>query len=300
MYKKAVACFWTTDELQFNNEKHDFNTYLNKDEQRFIKHILAFFAQSDGIVIENLVENFCKEIQISEARSFYTFQAAIETIHGEAYSLLIENYVESAEEKSSLFAALQHYPAIKKKADWALKWIGDKSSAFAQRIAAFSMVEGIFFSGSFAALYWIRQKGILHALTFSNELIARDEGMHTEFAAMLFNEICPNPTAEEKEIIKQMAREAFDIETQFFESALPVSLIGMNFTLMCQYIKYVTDKLLLQLINEKLFKVENPFDFMENISLEGKTNFFERRVSEYQKMNVLSGGTTDFKTDETF
>lgn len=299
MYKTAVASFWTVEEVTFKSDKDEFDA-LNANERHFLKTILAFFAQSDGIVMENLSVNFANEVNSAEARNFYAFQEAIEAIHNEMYSLLIETFISDSVEKKEIFNALENFPTIRKKADWALKWLSNNGSHFAQRLAAFSMVEGVFFSGSFAAIFWIKQRNILHALTFSNELISRDEGLHTDFACLLFQKICPKPTPEEKEIVIQMMKEAVDIESHFFSDALPVSLIGMNVKLMVQYIKFVADRLLVELIGTKYYQVENPFTFMENISLEGKTNFFEKKVGEYQKMNVKSGGTSEFQLDADF
>jgi len=299
MYKKAVASFWTVEEIEFKDDCKEFNN-LNPNERHFLKTILAFFAQSDGIVMENLAVNFSSEVNSAEARNFYAFQEAIEAIHNETYSLLIESLVTDMEERNEMFNALENFDTIKKKADWARKWI-NSDCPFAQRLCAFSMVEGVFFSGSFAAIYWIKQKkGILNALTFSNELISRDEGLHTDFACMLFKKVCPNPTTAEMGIVKQMMREAVEIESDFFQYALPCSLIGMNEKLMVQYVKFVADRLLKELIGVKIYEVENPFSFMDNIALEGKTNFFERRVGEYQKMGVAVASSNTFDINADF
>jgi len=299
MYKKAVASFWTVEEVEFNDEHKRF-AELKPAEQHFIKQVLAFFAHSDGIVNENLVQNFYNEVQMPEARCFYAFQIAIETIHEEMYSLLIDTYVKESEEKQKMFKALDNFPAIRMKADWALKWMANKDAMFAQRIAAFAIVEGVFFSGSFAAIFWLKTRCQLNGLTFSNELISRDEGLHTDFASLLFRKLTPRPTPQECQIIIDMMDEAVKIESNFFTDALPVSLIGMNVDLMCQYIKFVADRLLVDLIGKKHYQVKNPFDFMENISMEGKTNFFERRVGEYQRMDVKEGRDSTFNLDANF
>jgi len=302
MYKKAVASFWTAEEIDFKNEHEEF-IKLNAGEQHFIKQVLAFFAASDGIVNENLVQNFYNEVQMSEARNFYAFQTAMEAIHGEVYSLLIDTYVKDSEEKHKMFNALDNYPTIRQKADWALKWMVNKKAPLALRLCAFSIVEGIFFSGSFAAIFWLKDQGQrikLHALTFSNEMISRDEGLHTDFACLLFRKLCPSPTEEEQNVIIEMVKEAVEIEKEFFTGALPVNLIGMNCKQMCTYIEFVSDRLLKDLIGRKYFNVTNPFQFMENISMEGKTNFFERRVGEYQKMDVTQGRDSKFDLDADF
>ncbi|TRY76657.1 hypothetical protein TCAL_12878 [Tigriopus californicus] len=284
MYKKAEASFWTAEEVDLSKDLDDW-AKLKEDERYFVSHILAFFAASDGIVNENLVERFMAEVQIPEARCFYGFQIAIENIHSEMYSLLIDTYVTDAQEKEHLFNALETVPAVRKKADWALKWINDRESTFGERIMAYACVEGIFFSGSFAAIFWLKKRGLMPGLTFSNELISRDEGLHTDFACLMFKHLKNRPT---KERIYQIVTEAVVIESEFLTDALPVNLIGMNCDLMVQYIKFVADRLLLELDCQKHYRVENPFDFMDNISLEGKTNFFEKRVGEYQKAGVMS------------
>ena len=284
MYKKAVASFWTVEEVDLSKDLNDWDN-LKDGERHFISHVLAFFAASDGIVNENLVENFAQEVQIPEARCFYGFQIAIENIHSEMYSLLINTYIRDRDEQTRLFNAIETLPCIKKKADWALKWISTKSASYAERIIAFASVEGIFFSGSFAAIFWMKKRGLMPGLTFSNELISRDEGLHTDFACLMYKHLVNKP-AEER--VKTIVCDAVKIEQEFLTDALPVNLIGMNCVLMCQYIEFVADRLLLELGCSKVYNVENPFDFMENISLEGKTNFFEKRVGEYQKCGVMS------------
>ena len=295
-YKKQQACFWTAEEIDLHSDLNDWNTKLTDDERYFIKHILAFFAASDGIVNENLAENFVNEVQYSEAKFFYGFQIMMENIHSETYSLLIDTYIKDEEEKDRLFKAIDVFPAIKKKADWALKWI--ESDSFAERLIAFAAVEGIFFSGSFCSIFWLKKRGLLPGLTFSNELISRDEGMHCDFAVHLHNNHLVNKVPKER--IKEIIISALDIEREFITESLPVSLIGMNATLMTQYLEYVTDRLLLEFGCEKEYEATNPFDFMEMISLEGKTNFFEKRVSEYQKAGVKSGGTGSISFDADF
>merc|ERR1712004_687042 len=284
MYKKAMASFWTAEEIDLSMDLADW-AKLKDDEKHFIKHVLAFFAASDGIVNENLVERFMKEVQVPEARCFYGFQIAMENIHSEMYSLLIDTFIKEAEERERLFNAIETVPAVKKKADWALKWIGNDNAAYSERVVAFASVEGIFFSGSFAAIFWLKKRGLMPGLTFSNELISRDEGLHTDFACLMFRHLVDKPSQER---IYEIVCNAVDIEIEFLTEALPVALIGMNSVLMIQYIKFVADRLLRELSCEKVYNVENPFDFMENISLEGKTNFFEKRVGEYQKMGVMN------------
>ena len=295
-YKKQEACFWTAEEIDLHQDLTDWNTKLTDDERYFVKHILAFFAASDGIVNENLAENFVNEVQYSEAKFFYGFQIMMENIHSETYSLLIDTYVKDEAEKSDLFHAIEVFPAIKKKADWALKWID--SDSFAERLIAFAAVEGIFFSGAFCSIFWLKKRGLMPGLTFSNELISRDEGMHCDFAVHLHNTHLINkvPTARIREIIL----DALIIEREFITESLPVSLIGMNSKLMTQYLEFVTDRLLLELGLEKEFNVTNPFDFMDMISLQGKTNFFEKRVSEYQKAGVLNQETKEEKEKYSF
>ena len=295
-YKKQQACFWTAEEIDLHSDLTDWNSKLTDDERYFIKHVLAFFAASDGIVNENLAENFVNEVQYSEAKFFYGFQIMMENIHSETYSLLIDTYIKDEEEKDRLFKAIEVFPAIKKKADWALKWI--ESDSFAERLIAFAAVEGIFLSGSFCSIFWLKKRGLLPGLTFSNELISRDEGMHCDFAVHLHNNHLVNKVPKER--IRDIIISALNIEREFITESLPVSLIGMNATLMTQYLEYVTDRLLLEFGCEKEYESTNPFDFMEMISLEGKTNFFEKRVSEYQKAGVKSGGTGSISFDADF
>ena len=274
-YKKQQACFWTAEEIDLHSDIVDWTTKLTDDERYFIKHILAFFAASDGIVNENLAENFVNEVQYSEAKFFYGFQIMMENIHSETYSLLIDTYVKDEVEKDRLFRAIEVFPAIKKKAEWALKWI--ESDSFAERLIAFAAVEGIFFSGAFCSIFWLKKRGLLPGLTFSNELISRDEGMHCDFAVHLHNNHIVNRVSKDR--IKEIIVDALNIEREFITESLPVSLIGMNAKLMTQYLEFVTDRLLLEFGCEKVYDATNPFDFMEMISLEGKTNFFEKRVS---------------------
>ena len=282
-YKEEEASIWTAEEIDLSQDILDWETKLNDDERHFIKHVLAFFAASDGIVNENLAENFLSEVQYTEAKFFYGFQIMMENIHSETYSLLIDTYIKDKAEADKLFNAIENFDAIKKKADWALKWI--ESPSFAERLIAFAAVEGIFFSGSFCSIFWMKKRGLLPGLTFSNELISRDEGLHCDFACMLHNDHIVNKVPKER--ITQIITEALDIEREFIIEALPVRLIGMNSDLMTQYLEFVTDRLLLELKCDKVYNVENPFDFMDMISLQGKTNFFEKRVSEYQKAGVL-------------
>ena len=282
-YKEEEASIWTAEEIDLSQDTIDWETKLNDEERHFIKHVLAFFAASDGIVNENLAENFLSEVQYTEAKFFYGFQIMMENIHSETYSLLIDTYIKDKAEADKLFHAIDNFDAIKKKADWALKWID--SPSFAERLIAFAAVEGIFFSGSFCSIFWMKKRGLLPGLTFSNELISRDEGLHCDFACMLHNDHIVNKVPKER--ITQIITEALDIEREFIIEALPVRLIGMNSVLMTQYLEFVTDRLLLELKCEKVYNVENPFDFMDMISLQGKTNFFEKRVSEYQKAGVL-------------
>jgi ribonucleoside-diphosphate reductase subunit M2 len=277
MYKKQVDCFWRAEEIDLSKDQIHWDA-LEKDEKYFISMILAFFAASDGIVLENLAMRFMSDVQLSEARAFYGFQIAIENIHSETYSLLIESYIKNSEEKNKLFHAIEHFPCIKKKSDWAQKWIHDNRSSFATRLVAFACVEGIFFSGAFCSIYWLKKRGLMPGLTFSNELISRDEALHTEFAVLLYNKLQKKMT---KARIHEIIKEAVEIETEFICDALPCRLIGMNSTLMTQYIQFVADRLCLQLGYDKIYNVVNPFDFMELISLESKTNFFEKRVDSY-------------------
>lgn len=281
MYKKQVDCFWRAEEVDLSKDLTSWKT-LNEDEKFFIKHIIAFFAASDGIVLENLGMRFMSEVQISEARAFYGFQIAMENIHSEMYSLLIDTYIKDGAEKSKLFNALENYPCIKKKGEWAMKWIKDKRSSFATRLIAFACVEGIFFSGAFCSVYWLKKRGLMPGLTFSNELISRDEALHTEFAVLLFNKLQRKPS---KKRVTDIVQEAVEIEAEFICEALPCRLVGMNSALMKQYIEFVADRLLVQLGCDKVYNSGNPFEFMELISMEGKTNFFEKRVGEYALAN---------------
>ena len=296
LYKKAVASFWTVEEIDFSKDKDDW-VKLSENEQYFIKQVLAFFAGSDGIVQENLATRFQREVQSPVARLFYGLQNAMEGVHSETYSLLIEQYVKDADEKRKYFRAIDEIPCIRKKAEWALKWI-DSADDYATRLVAFACVEGIFFSGSFCAIYWLKKRGLLPGLTFSNELISRDEGLHTEFAVTLYHKLRNKLTQEQ---IRDIIREAVDVETEFICSALPCSLIGMNARDMGAYIQFVADRLALQLGCRKIYDVQNPFDFMELISLEGKTNFFEKKVSEYSKPGVgMKQEDMEIRLDEEF
>ncbi len=281
MYKKQVDCFWRAEEVDLSKDLASWKT-LNEDEKFFIKHIIAFFAASDGIVLENLGMRFMSEVQISEARAFYGFQIAMENIHSEMYSLLIDTYIKDGAEKSKLFNALENYPCIKKKGEWAMKWIKDKRSSFATRLVAFACVEGIFFSGAFCSIFWLKKRGFMPGLCFSNELISRDEALHTEFAVLLYKKL---KKKMRKDKLTEMIREAVKIEKEFIIDALPCRLIGMNSHLMSQYIEFVADRLIVQLGGEKIYNVTCPFDWMEMISIEGKTNFFEKRVGEYALAN---------------
>ncbi len=296
-YKKAEASFWTAEEIDLQPDMVDWETKLNDNERHFVKHILAFFAASDGIVNENLAENFLSEVQYTEAKFFYGFQIAIENIHSETYSLLIDTYIKNTEDKNNLFNAIETLDCVRKKADWALRWIEEGS--FAERLVAFAAVEGIFFSGSFCSIFWLKKRGLMPGLSFSNELISRDEGLHCDFACLLYNNHVVNKLSKDE--IKTIILDAVEIEKEFILDALPVKLIGMNSDLMSQYIEFVADRLLLELGNEKEFNVSNPFDFMEMISIQGKTNFFEKRVGEYQKAGVLnSDNNQTFSMDEDF
>jgi ribonucleotide reductase beta subunit family protein with ferritin-like domain len=277
MYKKAEDCFWRVEEVDLSKDYKDWVT-LTDNEQHFISMILAFFAASDGIVLENLGLRFMSEVQLAEAKAFYGFQIAMENIHSIMYSQLIDTYIKDSIEKNNLFNALNNYQCIRQKGDWALKWIKDKDSSFATRLVAFACVEGIFFSGAFCSIYWIKKRGLLPGLTFSNELISRDEALHTEFAILLYSKL---ENKLSNNAINNIVREAVSIEKEFICEALPCNLIGMNQKLMSQYIEFVADRLLLQLGYDKIYNASCPFDFMENISVEGKTNFFEKRVSEY-------------------
>ena len=302
MYKDQQASIWSAEEIDLSSDIDDWENKLNDDERYFIKHILAFFAASDGIVNENLAENFVNEVQYSEAKFFYGFQIMMENIHSETYSLLIDTYVKDNKEKDQLFKAIEHFPAIKKKADWAMKWID--SPSFAERLIAFAAVEGIFFSGAFCSIFWLKKRGLLPGLTFSNELISRDEGMHCDFAVHLHNHHLVNKVPKDR--IKEIIVDALNIEREFITESLPASLIGMNAKLMTQYLEFVTDRLLNELECESIYNVTNPFDFMDMINLQGKTNFFEKRVGEYQKAGVMNSvnenkGTVDsFSLDADF
>jgi len=284
MYKKAVASFWTIEEVDLSKDIGHWEA-LKPDERYFLSHVLAFFAASDGIVNENLIEKFSQEVQVPEARCFYGFQIAIENIHSEMYSLLIDTYVKDNSQKDFLFNAIENLPAVKKKADWALSWINSDNATYAERVVAFAAVEGIFFSGSFASIFWMKKRGLMPGLTFSNELISRDEGLHCDFACLMFKHLVNKPL---KSRILEIIVDAVKIEQEFLTEALPVNLIGMNCELMCRYIEFVADRLLRELGCENRFNSENPFDFMEHISLEGKTNFFEKRVGDYQKAGVMA------------
>ncbi|KAF9190964.1 Ribonucleotide-diphosphate reductase (RNR), small subunit [Haplosporangium sp. Z 767] len=297
MYKKAEASFWTAEEVDLSKDMHDWENRMSEDERFFVSHILAFFAASDGIVNENLLERFSNEVQIPEARCFYGFQIMIENVHSEMYSLLIDTYVKEPAKRDHLFDAIETIPCIRKKAAWALKWISDKNSTFAERLVAFAAVEGIFFSGAFASIFWLKKRGLMPGLTFSNELISRDEGLHTDFACLLFSLLRSRP---DNKRVNEIIVEAVSIEQEFLTDALPVMLIGMNATLMKQYIEFVADRLLVALGNSKHYNVENPFDFMDLISLQGKTNFFEKRVSDYQKAGVMSASGADKSAHNTF
>ncbi|HEY8918225.1 ribonucleoside-diphosphate reductase beta chain [Chitinophaga rupis] len=295
VYKRHEASFWTAEEIDLSGDLKDWGT-LNDGERHFITHVLAFFAASDGIVNENLAVNFMSEVQIPEARCFYGFQIMMENIHSETYALLIDTYVKDPAEKDRLFHAIDTVPAVKKKAEWALRWI--ENGNFAQRLVAFAAVEGIFFSGSFCSIFWLKKRGLMPGLTFSNELISRDEGLHCEFACLLYSMLQQKLTQEE---VHQIIGDAVTIEKEFITNALPVDLIGMNSRLMAQYIEFVADRWLSELGYAKMFNAANPFDFMEMISLQGKTNFFEKRVGDYQKSGVMSGKDTQtFSLDEDF
>ncbi len=294
-YKKHEASFWTAEEIDLSGDAKDWAA-LNDGERHFISHVLAFFAASDGIVNENLAVNFMSEVQLPEARCFYGFQIMMENIHSETYALLIDSYIKDPQEKHRLFHAIETVPAVKKKAEWALRWI--QNGSFAERLVAFAAVEGIFFSGSFCSIFWLKKRGLMPGLTFSNELISRDEGMHCEFACLLYN-MLQNKLSQEQ--VQAIIGDAVVIEKEFITEALPVKLIGMNADLMKQYIEFVADRWLVELGYSKLFNATNPFDFMEMISLQGKTNFFEKRVGDYQKSGVLGGKEAQsFSLEEDF
>jgi ribonucleoside-diphosphate reductase beta chain len=296
-YKMSEANFWTAEEIDLQQDLHDWTHKLNDDERHFIKHVLAFFAASDGIVNENLAEHFVSEVQYTEAKFFYGFQIMMENIHSETYSLLIDTYIKDAKEKDYLFNAIDTLDCVKKKANWALRWISKGN--FQERLIAFAAVEGIFFSGSFCSIFWLKKRGLMPGLSFSNELISRDEGMHCDFACLLYNKHIVNRLSPD--IVKDIIMDAVAIEKEFVSDALPVKLIGMNADMMCQYIEFVADRLLVALGQSKVYHAENPFQWMELISIAGKTNFFEKRVGDYQKAGVM-GNREDqvFSIDEDF
>lgn len=302
MYKKAMASFWTAEEIDLYADLGDWAA-LNEQERHYISHILAFFSASDGIVNENLALRFYDDVQLPEARSFYGFQIAMENIHAETYGLLIDTYIKDPAKKDYLFHAIDNIPCIKKKADWSLRWIGSNEN-FAERLVAFAAIEGIFFSGSFCSIFWLKKRGLMPGLTFSNELISRDEGLHTDFACLLYRNYVGDKPSEER--IRQLIMEAVALEQEFISEALPVSLIGMNADMMKEYIRFVADRLMRSLGYKEIWGAKNPFDWMELISLQGKTNFFEKRVSEYQKAGVLNstkenaGNAFEFTTNMDF
>lgn len=297
MYKQAVASFWTAEEIDLSDDLKHFHA-LTDDESHFIKHVLAFFASSDGIVLENLAGRFMTEVQIPEARAFYGYQIAVENIHSEVYSLLIDTYVRKPEEKNMLFRAVETVPAIQKKANWAIKWIQSSESTFAERLVAFACIEGIFFSGAFCAIYWLKKRGLMPGLTFSNELISRDEGLHTDFACLLYKHL--DYTRLERDRFQEILREAVEVEQEFICESLPCALVGMNQDLMKQYIRFIANRLAQALEQEPIFAdaCDNPFEFMEQISLQGKTNFFEKRVGDYQKSGVMAGAPSPSADEE--
>ena len=297
MYKKQEASIWTAEELDLSLDLLDWENKLNDDERFFIKHVLAFFAASDGIVNENLAENFLSEVQYTEAKFFYGFQIMMENIHSETYSLLIDTYIKDTKEKNYLFNAIETFDPVKKKAEWAIRWI--ENGSYAERLISFAAVEGIFFSGSFCSIYWLKKRGLMPGLTFSNELISRDEGLHCDFACLLYNNHLVNKLPKEQ--VQKIIADAVEIEKEFVTESLPVRLIGMNADLMSQYIEFVADRLLTELGNDKIYNTSNPFDFMDMINLQGKTNFFEKRVGEYQKAGVLNSNTdNNFSLDADF
>ncbi len=296
-YKQSEASFWTAEEIDLSADLTDWNEKLNDNERHFIKHVLAFFAASDGIVNENLAEHFVTSVQYTEAKFFYGFQIMMENIHSETYSLLIDTYIKDQKEKDHLFNAIETLDCVKKKAKWALRWI--EQGSFTELLIAFAAVEGIFFSGSFCSIFWLKKRGLMPGLSFSNELISRDEGMHCDFACLLYNDHIVNKLP--KETVQKIIVDAVEIEKEFVTDSLPVDLIGMNSKLMCQYIEFVADRLLVSLGNEKIFNVENPFPWMDLISLQGKTNFFEKRVGDYQKSGVMADRSQQiFSLDEDF
>jgi ribonucleoside-diphosphate reductase beta chain len=297
-YKKSEASFWTAEEIDLSNDLSDWNNKLNDNERHFVKHVLAFFAASDGIVNENLAINFLNEVQYPEARFFYGFQIMMENIHSETYSLLIDTYIKDPIEKDKLLHAVETVPCVGKKAEWALTWI--QNGTFAERLIASAAVEGIFFSGSFCSIFWLKKRGLMPGLSFSNELISRDEGLHCDFACLLYADHVQNKLPKEQ--VTKIITDAVEIEKEFVSDAIPVRLIGMNSDLMCQYIEFCADRLLLALGCDKFYNAVNPFDFMEMISLQGKTNFFEKRVAEYQKSGVMNNKEENnvFNLDEDF
>jgi ribonucleoside-diphosphate reductase beta chain len=296
-YKTSEASFWTAEEIDLSPDIVDWETKLNDNERHFIKHVLAFFAASDGIVNENLAENMVREVQYTEAKFFYGFQIMMENIHSETYSLLIDTYIKDQKEKDYLFNAIDTMPCVGKKADWALKWIANGS--FAERLIAFAAVEGIFFSGSFCSIFWLKKRGLMPGLTFSNELISRDEGLHCDFACLLYNDHIVNKLSTDK--VRAIITDAVEIEKEFVTDALPVNLLGMNADEMCKYIEFVADRLLSALGVGKVYNSENPFPWMDMISIQGKTNFFEKRVGDYQKAGVMAEKTQQvFSLDSDF
>ena len=298
MYKKELALYWTVEEIDLDKDRNDWNK-LTKDEQHFIKYVLAFFAGSDGIVLENLGSRFMNEVQFPEAKCFYGFQIAMENIHSETYSLLIDTYIQDEKEKNHLFNAITTIPCIRKKALWAQKWIEDDESSFATRLLAFAAIEGIFFSGSFCSIFWLKKRGLMPGLTFSNELISRDEGLHTDFAVLLYKNYLINKL--DQETVWTLFDEAVQIEEEFINEAIPCKLIGMNSELMSEYIRYCTDRILVQLGYERKYNAHNPFEFMERISLEVKQNFFEGRVSSYSRSGVGNSNLNmTFNTEDDF
>ncbi|MBP6397316.1 MAG: ribonucleotide-diphosphate reductase subunit beta [Saprospiraceae bacterium] len=296
-YKISEASFWTAEEIDLVQDLTDWENKLTDDERYFIKHVLAFFAASDGIVNENLAENMVREVQYTEAKFFYGFQIMMENIHSETYSLLIDTYIKDTKEKDYLFHAIDNVPCVKKKADWALRWISNGS--FQERLIAFAAVEGIFFSGSFCSIFWMKKRGLMPGLTFSNELISRDEGLHCDFACLLYNEHIVNKLPVEQ--VRSIIADAVAIEKEFVVDAIPVALLGMNADEMCKYIEFVADRLLSTLGAGKIYNVENPFPWMDMISIQGKTNFFEKRVGDYQKAGIMAEKTKQvFSLDEDF
>jgi len=290
MYKNAVSSFWTVEEIDLNTDIVQW-TKLNNDERHFISYVLAFFAASDGIVLENLAQKFMGEVQVPEVRCFYGFQIAIENIHSETYSMLLDTLIKDNDEKKRLFNAVETIPSVKKKAEWAMRWINDENS-FAERLVAFAAVEGIFFSGSFCSIFWLKKRGLMPGLTFSNELISRDEGLHCDFACLLFSHLVKKL---EKDVVEEIIKSAVEAEKEFVSESIPVSLIGMNSDMMIEYIEFVADRLVVALGYSKIYNTANPFEWMEMISIDGKTNFFERRVAEYQR-----AGKREFRLDYTF